>query len=93
MQVLELCCSHQIMFGEHFSSHASYVSFPAKMKSDIPGVAEHYWHLQVFWNQIGVYLSVLQHFLMDLGGFLPPPVISINCLLRVRSLVLIPEGW
>lgn len=30
---------------------------------------------------------------MDLGGFLPPPVININCLLMVGSLVLIPEGW
>lgn len=52
MQVLELFCSHKIMVREHFSSHASYVSFPAKTKSDISGVAEHYWHFQFFCNQI-----------------------------------------
>lgn len=62
MQVLELCCSHKITFGEHFSSRASYVSFPAKTKSDISGVAEHYWHLQVFWNQISGLLECVAAF-------------------------------
>lgn len=69
MQVLELCCSHQTMFGEHFSSHASYVSFPAKMKSDISGVAEHYWHLQVFWNQIRGILERVAAFPHGSGRF------------------------